>query len=184
MFYDDDELHGLGFAAVGRNVKVSKKASLYRTGRITLGDNTRIDDFCVISAGEGGITIGRNVHISIMCSLIGRAKIELQDFVGLSSRVSIYSSSDDYGGGWLTNPTVPEQYTNVDHRPVVLERHAIIGSGSVILPGVTVGEGTSVGALSLVRRYLEPWSIYAGRPLRRIRSRSRGLLDCEREYLR
>ena len=149
-FYTKKELYELGFSSLGENVLVSRKASIYGAGRIVLGANVRIDDFCVLSAGVGGISIGRNVHVVIMSSLIGKAKIEVEDFCNLSSRVSIYSSSDDYSGEYMTNPTVPEEFTNVDSREVKLERHVIIGSGSVILPGVTIGENTAVGALSLV----------------------------------
>lgn len=182
-FHDPDALREMGFLSVGENVKVSTHASIYGASRISLGAHSRIDDFCVLSAGEGGIHIGRNVHIAVMCSLIGKSRIELHDFSALSSRGSIYSSSDDYSGEWMTNPTVPEEFTHVDHRPVVLERHVIIGSGSVILPGVTIGEATAVGALCLVAKDLESFGIYAGSPLRRIRSRSRQLLEFEKLYL-
>lgn len=182
-FHSPDALREMGFLSVGEDVKVSAKASIYGASRISLGAHSRIDDFCVLSAGEGGIQIGRNVHIAVMCSLIGKARIELHDFAGLSSRVCIYSSSDDYSGESMTNPTVPEAFTHVDHRPVVLERHVIVGSGSVILPGVTIGEGTAVGALCLVAKDLEPFGIYAGSPLKRVKSRSRRLLELEKLYL-
>jgi galactoside O-acetyltransferase len=182
-FHSSDALRDMGFLSVGENVRVSTKASIYGASRISLGANSRIDDFCVLSAGEGGIYIGRNIHIAVMCSLIGKGRIELHDFSGLSNRVSIYSSSDDYSGEYMTNPTVPEQYTNVDHRNVVLERHVIIGSGSVILPGITIGEGTAVGALCLVSKDLEPFGIYAGSPLKRIKARDKRLLELEKHYL-
>ncbi|MFZ1829926.1 MAG: acyltransferase [Candidatus Competibacteraceae bacterium] len=182
-FHSPDALREMGFLAVGEEVKVSTKASIYGASRISLGAHSRIDDFCVLSAGEGGIQIGRNVRIAVMCSLIGKGRIELQDFCNLSSRVSIYSSSDDYSGESMTNPTVPEAFTHVDHRPVVLERHVIVGSGSVILPGVTIGEGSAVGALCLVAKDLEAFGMYAGSPLKRIKARSQGLLELEKPYL-
>jgi len=182
-FQSPDALREMGFLSVGENVRVSTKASIYGASRISLGARSRIDDFCVLSAGEGGIQVGRNVHIAVMCSLIGKGRIELQDFCNLSSRVSIYSSSDDYSGESMTNPTVPEAFTQVDHRPVVLERHVIVGSGSVILPGVTIGEGTAVGALCLVAKDLEPFAIYAGSPLERIKARNQRLLELEKQYL-
>lgn len=97
-FHSLDALCDMGFLSVGANVQVSTKSSIYGASRISLGANSRIDDFCVLSAGEGGIYIGRNIHIAVMCSLIGKGRIELHDFCNLSSRVSIYSSSDDYSG--------------------------------------------------------------------------------------
>ena len=105
------------------------------------------------------------------------------DFSGLSQGVRIYSGTDDYSGQALTNPTVPHQYLNVHIAPVRLGRHVIIGSGSVILPGVTIGEGSAVGALSLVTKSLDDWGIYSGVPVKRLKSRSRKLLELENDLL-
>jgi len=52
-----------------------------------------------------------------------------------------------------------------------------------VLPGCDIGEGTTVGALSLVKASLAEWGIYAGVPARRLRDRSRDLLALERELL-
>jgi len=176
---DYDSLKRIGFASLGCNVLISENAKFYGAGRISIGDNVRIDDFCILSAGEGGIRIGNFVHIAAYSSLIGHSEIFLDDFSGLSSRVSIYSSSDDYSGETLTNPTVPSRYKNVTHAPVRVGKHVIIGSGSVILPGVTIGNGAAIGSLSLVTRDCESFFIYAGIPARRIKQRSRKLLDLE-----
>jgi galactoside O-acetyltransferase len=81
------ELDRMGFAALGEGLRVSDKASFYGASRIELGDHTRIDDFCVLSAGTGGIQIGRHVHVAVYTSLIGAGRIELGDFCNLSSRV-------------------------------------------------------------------------------------------------
>ncbi|MBT8068256.1 MAG: acyltransferase [Gammaproteobacteria bacterium] len=178
-FYTNEELDRMGFAHLGKNVLVSRHASLYGIDRISIESNSRIDDFCVLSAGNGGIQIGRYVHIAVMCSLIGEERIALEDFSGLSGRVSIYSSSDDYSGEHLTNPTVPSNLTQVDSKPVAIGRHVIIGSGSVVLPGVTIGEGAAVGALALVRKSLNPFTVYAGSPTKAIGSRSRRMLELE-----
>jgi galactoside O-acetyltransferase len=83
----------------------------------------------------------------------------------------------------MTNPTIPAEFTNVVHRPVIIGRHAIIGCGSVILPGVNVGEGGAVGALSLVKDDCEPFSVYVGIPARRKALRQRGLLKFEKLFL-
>lgn len=178
--FTDEELRELGIC-FGRNVKISRKASFHGASKISLGHHVRIDDFCVLSAGEGGISIGNRVHIAAYSSLVGKARIALEDYSGLSARVSIYSSSDDYSGKWMTNPTVPPEVTNVSHADVLVGRHVIIGSGTVVLPGVTFEEGVAVGALSLVTRNCAAFGIYAGTPARRIAERSRKLLDLERE---
>lgn len=178
-FYNDDELRAAGFAQVGRCVKVSRHARIYGAERISIGDHARIDDFCVLSAGAEGIGIGRHVHIAVMCTLIGNARIELSDFSGLSSRTSVYSSSDDYGGAALTNPTVPDRFRNVESAPVHLGRHVIVGAGAVILPGTHMEDGAVLGALSLAHGRLAGFTIYTGVPARKLRERSRELLARE-----
>jgi acetyltransferase-like isoleucine patch superfamily enzyme len=93
--------------------------------------------------------------------------------------VSIYSSTDDYSGDTLTNPTVPDELTGVTSAPVTVGRHAIVGAGAVILPGVTIGTGTAVGALSLVRRDVADFTVVGGVPARILGERSRRLLELE-----
>ena len=106
-----DDLEAMGFSSVGENVRISDRATFYNTANISLGNNVRIDDFCVLSAGVGGIQVGDYVHIAVYSSLIGAGKVTLSNFCNISSRVSIYSSNDDYSGTTMTNPTVPSQYT-------------------------------------------------------------------------
>ncbi|MGL5906299.1 MAG: acyltransferase [Shewanella sp.] len=178
-FLSHAELINMGFADIGDNVLISNKASIYAAHRIRIGSNVRIDDFCVLSAGEGGIDIGSYVHIAVYSSLIGAGKITLSDFVNISSKVAIYSSNDDYSGEYMTNPMVPSQYTNVTHADVMLHKHVIIGSGSVILPGVTLHEGAAVGSLSLVTKDCEAFGIYMGVPAKKIKNRKANILEVE-----
>lgn len=182
-FYSEEELAEIGFSHIGENVLISKKTSFYGVSRISIGDNVRIDDFCVISAGKGGIEIGNYVHIAVFCSLMGDGKIILSDFSGLSSRVSIYSSSDDYKGFALTNPTIPDNHRIVDNSNVTLGKHVVVGSGTVILPGTTIEEGVAIGALSLVRKNCKAFKIYAGNPLKELGNRNKKILELEHEFL-
>ena len=171
-----EDVQRMGFGCVGEGVQISEHATFYNRAKIYLGNNVRIDDFCVLSAGAGGIYIGDYVHIAVYASLIGGGRITLSDFSNISSRNSIYSSNDDYSGATLTNPTVPDRYKNVRNADVFLGRHVIVGSGCVVLPGVTLEDGVAIGALSLVTKDCEAFSVYAGNPLRRIRDRKRDLL--------
>lgn len=173
----------MGFLSIGENVMISERASFHNCKNISIGNNVRIDDFSVLSAGEGGIIVGNHVHIAVYCSLIGAGNITLSDFCNLSSRVSIYSSSDDFSGASMTNPTVPEEFTNVTHADVLLEKHVIVGCGSVVLPGAILEEGVAVGALTLVKSRCEAFGIYAGSPARRIRTRRRDVLAIETMFL-
>jgi len=182
-FYSNDELDQLGFKSFGSNVLISRFARFYGAVKIEIGNNVRIDDFCVLSAGKGGIQIGNFVHIAVFATLMGDAKITIEDFSGISSKVSVYSSNDDYTGEYMTNPTIPSEYTNVTHADVRICRHALVGSGSILLPGVTIHEGAVVGALSLVNKDCEEFFIYKGNPAKKIIERSRGLLNFEKKFM-
>ena len=181
-FYTQEEVKKIGFRKVGNNILISDKTSIYNPGNIEIGNNVRIDDFCIISAGQGGIKIHNNVHIACYCSLVGGECIEMLDFSGLSSRVSVYSSSDDYSGEYLTNPTVDPEFINVISRPVSIGKHVIIGSGSVVLPGVSLSCGVSVGALSLVTKSFGPFLMIGGIPSKVIKKRSEKIIDLEWKY--
>ncbi|MFZ5876936.1 MAG: acyltransferase [Nitrospirota bacterium] len=179
-YYTEHELKNAGFKAVGRNVRIAKNCTIIGLENIAIGDNVRIDGYCsIIAAGEGWVTIGSYIHIGGYCLLSAGAGIKLDDFCGLSPGVRIYSRTDDYTGKHLTNPTVPEKYTGITSGAVTLGRHVIIGSGSVILPRVSIGEGSSVGALSFVHKSLEPWGIFFGSPVQRLKERSKRLLELE-----
>jgi galactoside O-acetyltransferase len=180
-FLTRPELLELGFGAVGEDVSIDASAVFYGAERISLGSHVRIDAGAVLSAGAGGILIGDHVHVSVRVFLTGAARIELRSFAGVSAGTAIFSSNDDYSGGWLTGPTVPEDLRNVTNAPVVLGEHAIVGAGCVILPGVTVGKGAAVGALSCVRRDVPPFTIVAGPRGEVIGERDRKLLELERE---
>ena len=97
-FYTEEELKAIGFKSVGNNVLISRKTSLYGVSRISIANNVRIDDYCVLSAGKGGIEIGNYVHLAVYVSLQGDGKITLEEFSGISSRTAVYSSNDDYSG--------------------------------------------------------------------------------------
>src|SRR5579863_10614327 len=183
-FLGAQELAALGLGAYGDDVRISTKASLHNAKNIRIGNHVRIDDFCVLSAGDGGIELGNFIHVGVFSSLIGAGRITLRDFCNLSSRTTIYSSNDDYSGVRMTNPTIPPEFTGVTHAPVVIGRHAIIGAGSVLLPGVILEEGVAVGALSLIKQNCQAFGIYAGSPARRIGNRKRDILELEGLFLR
>ena len=149
-FLSQEQLEDMKFKSLGVNVKISDKASIYNSDQMEIGDHSRIDDFCVVS---GRVKIGRNVHIAIFCNVAGGEKgIHLEDFSGLAYGCHVITQSDDYSGKTLTNPTVPDEFKLEKKAPVIIGRHSIIGTGSVVLPGVVLGEGTSVGALSMITK--------------------------------
>lgn len=180
-FYSENELKQLGLKSFGKNVKISRNACFYGVSEISVGDNVRIDDFCILS---GHVEIGSFIHIAAYTALYGGEQgIYIDDFANLSSRVAVYSVSDDYSGETMTNPMIPDEYKNVLSAPVHIGRHAIIGSTSVVLPGVTIAEGSSFGCFSFINRSSEPWSINVGIPFKKIKDRSKNLLELEKSFI-
>lgn len=182
-YLSKNELDETGFFSIGDNVRISRKASIYGASRISIGNDVRIDDFCIISAGAGGIALGSFIHIAAYSSIIGNERVEMMDFSGLSARVSVYSSSDDYSGEWMTNPTIPDNFSGVKHAPVKICKHVIIGAGSIILPGSSLEIGVAVGALSLVKGRCKEFGVYFGSPAKRIAERKKDILRLESEFL-
>ena len=180
-FLSHTDLQEIGFKSIGQNVLISKKASIYSPKDISIGNNVRIDDFCVLS---GKISIGNYIHIAVFCALFGgQAGITIHDFANFSSRISVYALNDDYSGETMTNPMIPDEFKNVEQKEVTIGRHVIIGSGSVVLPGTLIHEGGAFGAMSLIRGEIEPWTIHAGIPCKKIKARSKNLLELEKRFL-
>ncbi|KFX01000.1 MULTISPECIES: acyltransferase [Pectobacterium] len=183
-FFTENELVNFGFKSLGKNVCIAKNCTILGLENISIGSNVRIDGYTTIIASENGfLNLGSFIHIGGYSLLSAGAGITMNDFSGISQGVKIYSKTDDYTGNYLTNPTVSSEYTGVTSGEVILGRHSIIGSGTVILPKVVVGDGSSVGALSLVTKSLPEWGVYFGSPVKRIKERNKKLLMLEREFL-
>ncbi|WP_053162126.1 acyltransferase [Pseudomonas brassicacearum] len=180
-YLDEAQLSQMGFKKLGKEVKISDKASIYNAELIELGDYTRIDDFCVIS---GRIIFGNYNHVTPMCLVAGgEPGVEFSDFCTLAYGVKVFAQSDDYSGETMTNSLIPKKYKREIFDKVKLERHVIVGAGATIMPGVTIKEGCSVGAMALVTKSTDPWGIYVGIPAVRVKERKQDLLDLEKVFL-
>ncbi len=164
-----------------QTAKVFEWARIVGESEIEVGHHSQIDDFVFINTGLE-CRLGRFVHIASFCSIIGGGRFIMEDFSGLSAGCRVITGSDDFTGGHMTNPTVPADFTHVRTGMVRICKHAVVGTNAVLFPGVVVGEGASVGAGCIVRKSLEPWTIYAGVNPRPVGRRDRdGILARERE---
>ena len=181
-YLTETELEKIGFRSLGKNVRISDKAAIYNPDQIEIGDHSRIDDFCIVS---GRVVIGRYCHITPMCLVAGGAPgVFMDDFVTLAYGVKVFSQSDDYSGATMTNSLISRKYKNEVFAAVNLSKQCILGAGSIIFPGVTLAEGCSVGAMTLVHKSTTPWGIYVGNPARRIKERKKDLLVFEAQFLK
>ena len=175
-FYNEVELKNLGLKSYGENVLISKKCSIYGAENIEIGNNVRIDDFCILS---GEIKIGNCVHISAFSALYGKFGIEISDYCGISPRSILFSATDDFSGEYMISPMVPKECTNIIGGKIILNKFSQIGANSIVMPGIELEEGAVCGAFSFVNKNLEAWTINAGIPIKKIKNRSKNLLRFE-----
>jgi galactoside O-acetyltransferase len=175
-----EELEALGFASLGDDVRIHPSCVLVGCEKISLGSHVRIDPFCLISP-SAGLVIGSHVHVAAHVAIVGAGEISVGDFASLSFGSKLLSSTDHFSAGVIAGPMVAPEHRGVINAQIVVGKHVIVGANAVVLPGVKLGEGATVGALSLVKRDLDPWTVNAGAPTRVIGVRDReGVLAHER----
>jgi acetyltransferase-like isoleucine patch superfamily enzyme len=161
----------------GERVRIHQGAYLVGAEHIDIASDVIIDTGAIlIASAECPIRIGNYVHIGAHSSVCG-VPITFDDFSGISHGVRIVGGSEDYSGSLPTNPTIPRELRRVNRLGVRLGRHVVVGANSVVLP-VDIPEGVAVGALSFVGTRepsniaMEPWTIWAGTPARKIGTRN------------
>jgi acetyltransferase-like isoleucine patch superfamily enzyme len=167
IFFDIKDLK-----SCGKNVIIGKTVRIRYPELVEIGNNVIIDDFTYISTA---LKIEDNVHISSGSKIIGgrNSYVEMKEFSTLAPNVVLSAGSDDYIGG-IATPMVPIEYKgNVEIGEIIIGRHSIVGANSVVLPNVTFEEGASVGALSMVKSNLAPWTLFAGIPAKPIKERNK-----------
>jgi galactoside O-acetyltransferase len=171
------------FRACGEDVRIYPKAHVVSPEVVTIGDSVVIDDFVFIVGGQE-TRIGSFVHLASFSSYLGGGNLTVGDFAGISSGARIYTGTDDFHGGSLTGPPIPDEFRKPVRSFVSIGKYAIVGANCVVLPGVTIGEGCTIGALSLVSRDCEPWTIYGGTPAKPLKPRPREEIERLEKALR
>jgi acetyltransferase-like isoleucine patch superfamily enzyme len=179
------EMDELGFRALGQNVQISLDARFFGRDFISIGSNVRIDSFAVITAGPGVVEIGDYCHVGVSVYISGaQGGVKIGTGVGIAPLAAIYSAVEDYTQGKLTNPTIPSGLRGTTIGQVTVEDHVAIGASSVVLAGVKLELGSSIGALSLVARDVRPFEVAHGNPIRRVGYREKSeLLMLAKELL-
>lgn len=172
-FYSQEELSKLGLKKYGNNVFISKKASLYSPEKISIGNDVRIDDFCILS---GDVALGDHVHISAGSKLYGGAGIEFGDYSGCSANCIIYSETDDFSGEWLVGSTVAAERRHIIGGKVNISDFVQLGANSIVLPKTNIATGVATGAFTFVNHDLDEWSLYVGIPCHKLKTRSKQML--------
>jgi len=159
--------------SVGNDVVISPNAEFRRPQLVSIGNHVAIDTAYITTAAD----IGDYVHIGPYVSIIGgpKAHFTMGNFTNLAAGCRVVCVSDKHMGDGLIGPaTIPDQYKDeLDVGQIVMKSFANVGTNSVILPGVTLAEGTVIGACSLVTKNTEPWTIYTGIPAKPVMVRPR-----------
>lgn len=183
MWLTKDQLQDLKLAELGTNVLIDDSVRVNGSSFISVGSDVRIDAFADLSAGPGNLTIGNFVHLGHGVCVYAAGGVDMADYSGMSTGVMAFSESDDYRGTSLTNPTVPEKFRQIHRGKISLGRHAVVGAGSVILPGVTLGLGSAAGALTLLKRDVSDFEIVSGNPQQAVGRRDgEKLAELERQH--
>ena len=93
------------------------------------------------------------------------------------------AGSDDYSDG-IATPMVPMKFkANAIIGKIIINKHCIVGAGSVVMPNVIFHEGATLGALSLANRDMEEYKVYAGTPAKIIKDRNKkNILKLEQQF--
>ena len=170
------------FKKQGQDVMIHERVTLVGIENISMGSHLRIDPEVILLA-TGPLTIGCYTHIATGVFITARAGFEMKNFANIAHGARIYTINDDYSGEYLMGPTIPTELLSLSPGAVSMQEHANVGAGAIVLPGVTLAEGSVLGALSLIDRSTEPWTMYGGVPARPIKERRRDVIGKGQELL-
>jgi galactoside O-acetyltransferase len=167
----------------GEDVYISDKVEIKVPNLVILGNHVAIDSFfyCTTQLEVGDFThIGP--HISVIGGKSGKLKLSKFNSIGAGTRV--ICASNEFKGKGLVGYGIPDEYVDaVKCKPVIIEDFVSVGSNCVILPGVTLREGSVIGSGSTVTKSTEPWTVYLGLPARAVKKRESGIMKSYSEKL-
>jgi galactoside O-acetyltransferase len=160
------------YKRIGEDVFISEESLIKRPHLCEIGSHNAIDNGVTISTQ---LVMGDYIHIAPFVVVIGgeKSKLILEDFTFIASGTKVVCGSEDYTGGGLIGPTIPEEYRKINYNTVKFERFAGCGVNCSIMPGVTLAEGSILGANSLLTKDTEPWTIYVGSPAKAVKLREK-----------
>jgi acetyltransferase-like isoleucine patch superfamily enzyme len=177
-----EALSNMPFKSLGHDVMIHERVTLVGIENISIGSHVRIDPDVILLA-TGPLTIGCYVHIAAGVFIAARAGFEMKNFANIAHGARIYTINDDYSGGHLMGPTIPAELLGLRRGGVLMEEHSTVGAGAIVLPGVTLAEGSVLGALSVIGTSTEPWTMYGGVLAKPIKERRRDVIRKGQELL-
>ena len=155
----------------GDDVIIHNNAEITRPELAVLGKHIAIDYgfYCTTK-----LVIGDYVHISPHVAVIGgkHTGLYVEDFCFISTGAKLICGSETFEGNGLIGPVIPDEFKeNQILKPITLKRFAGVCANTTVMPGITMAEGSILGANSFLNQDTEPWTIYVGSPARPIKLR-------------
>jgi acetyltransferase-like isoleucine patch superfamily enzyme len=143
----------------GKNTRISRHARLdiLPNHQFAIGENSVIEDFCILNNGLGDLALGSNVFIGAFNTLIG--PIRIADHVMTAQHVVF--SGMDHG---IADGEQPFRYQSCTTAEISVGEGSWIGANSVVLSGVTIGRMSVIAAGSVVTRDVPDHTMVAGNP--------------------
>jgi acetyltransferase-like isoleucine patch superfamily enzyme len=157
----------------GEDVYINNNVEIRRPNLVEIGSHVAIDSGFYLTTAA---TIGNYIHIGPYVSCIGgvEAILELGDFSSIAAGARLIVLGDEHLGMGLIGPTIPAPYKDkLVGGKIRIEKFAAVGTNAIVMPGITMSEGSVLGAGSLLNRDTEPWTIYVGTPARAIKIRQK-----------
>ena len=159
----------------GAHLSMGHKAIIREYSRIIIGENSSLvlgSGVCVERGGEitsvnGAIvTVGDSTYIGNYCNIRSDKNISIGKNCYIAQFVSIVD-----GGYKLKNRAASISRSDYETKPVVIGDNAWLGTGVIILPGVSIGDGAVIGAGAVVTKEVPPYAIAGGNPAKIIACR-------------
>ena len=165
--HGNGEFSASQFSKLGKNVVFEKGALIFHPENIEIGDDVYVGHYAILKGYyKNKMNIGSGTWIGQQCFLHSGGGLIIGKNVGIGPGVKIVTSSHS-----LEETDKAILHSPVKFAPVIIEDGCDIGVGSIILPGVRIGQGSQIGAGSVVRSDIENHTVAAGSPAKVIRVR-------------
>lgn len=146
-----EALSRMPFKSLGDDVMIHERVTLVGIENISIGSHVRIDPEVILLA-TGPLTIGCYTHIATGVFIAAKAGFEMKNFTNIAHGSRIYTVNDDYSGEYLMGPTIPADLLNLNEGAILMEEQSGLGAGAIVLPGVTLAEGSMLGRAEPTRQ--------------------------------
>ena len=164
------------FCIKGNNTSIYEEARINNLKSekesIIFGENSHIRGEFYTFPNGGYIKIGSFCYVGENSRIWSSNSIEIGDRVLIAHDVNIFDSNthpidpikrhEHFKN--ISQTGFPEEIDSLEDKPIIIEDDVWVGAKCTIMQGITIGEGSIIGANSIVTKDIEPYKVYAGNP--------------------